>query len=244
MIMQTTGHTPPPHPGRSTLPLGAIAVGSVVLFAASLLFGSLIAGAAFPSPFGTDADVLPYITGQATALQVQGLLQFASAAALAVFAAMTATQLHRLGARGAAATITLAGGVFGGVFGALSALLQWTLSQPVVVAFAPLARAVHYLTFITGGPGNVAGIGLLVLGIALAGWFGGLLPRGLTIVGLVIALIAQLSMFVMLSPALGVLLPIARFPGLLWLIAAGFMLPRGRASVEASPQQTRAPHPA
>lgn len=224
--MRTPDRTSSPSAGRGTLPLGWLALVSVALFGASLLLGSLIAGATFPSPFGSDATVLPYITEQATALQVQGVLQFASAVVLAIFAAAVAARLQQLGSRSAAAPVALAGGVFAAVFGAVSALLQWALSQPAVGSLTPLARTVHFLTFITGGPGNVVGLGVLVLGLAAAGWYGGLLPRWLSVVGLVIAVIAGLSGLVMRWPVLGALLPIARFPGLLWLIAAGFTLPR------------------
>ena len=47
------------------------------------------------------------------------------------------------------------------------------------------------------------------------------------IFGLVVAAIAELSSFALLAPAAAWLLPLARFPALVWLICAGALLPKG-----------------
>jgi hypothetical protein len=49
------------------------------------------------------------------------------------------------------------------------------------------------------------------------------------VTGLVIAAVAELSFVALVVPALGLLLPLARFSGLVWLVVAGFLLPRQRA---------------
>jgi hypothetical protein len=92
----------------------------------------------------------------------------------------------------------------------------------------PLVRALHDLSFLTGGPAHVVFLGLLVAGVAVPGLLLGLLPRTLAVAGLVIAAIAELATLALVWPQLSVLIPVARFPGLLWLIAVGFTLPRQR----------------
>jgi hypothetical protein len=55
-----------------------------------------------------------------------------------------------------------------------------------------------------------------------------LLPRPVAWAGLAIAVIAELSTLSLIFPLLAVLLPIARFPALIWLVVAGALLPTQR----------------
>jgi hypothetical protein len=52
--------------------------------------------------------------------------------------------------------------------------------------------------------------------------------------GLVVAVIAELSSFSLVFTPAAYLLPAARFPGLVWIIATGFFLPRSRAEAQKS----------
>ena len=61
----------------------------------------------------------------------------------------------------------------------------------------------------------------------------GLLPRAVAVAGLVVAAVAELAFLSLAVPALGVLIPLARFPGLIWLVVAGFLLPRQRPRKDA-----------
>jgi len=72
-------------------------------------------------------------------------------------------------------------------------------------------------------------------GIAVPSLILGLLPRWLAWAGLVIAVIAELTTLVLIWPGFAVLLPIARFTGLVWLIVAGVRLPLRRATRPGSP---------
>jgi hypothetical protein len=47
----------------------------------------------------------------------------------------------------------------------------------------------------------------------------------------VIAVIAELSTLSLIFPVLAILLPIARFPALIWLVVAGVLLPTQRQKV-------------
>ena len=62
----------------------------------------------------------------------------------------------------------------------------------------------------------------------------GLLPRPLAWAGLVIAALGMLSVFSLLTPMLYVLLPVGRFGGLIWLVAAAALLPRTRRDTAAA----------
>lgn len=140
-------------------------------------------------------------------------------------AATANARLHQLGIRAPGATIALAGGLLAAAF---SALVSWVLSRPEVAEAPTLVRALQDLAFTTGGPGHVVPLGLLVAGISVPGLLARLLPRWLSIAGLVIAALAELSTLTLLLDDASYLLPVARFTGLAWLIIAGFLLPRER----------------
>ncbi len=155
---------------------------------------------------------------------------------LTVYAATASARLRQLGVTAPGATIALAGGVLAGGLLALSGLLQWTLARPVVRGNEPVVRALHDLVFLTGGAAHVVFLGLLVAGIAVPGLLLQLLSRpvalaGLVVAGLaglVVAGLAELTTLTLIWPALSPLLPVARYPALVWLIAAGLLLPRRR----------------
>ncbi|MCU1615975.1 MAG: hypothetical protein JWO98_3515, partial [Frankiales bacterium] len=65
---------------------------------------------------------------------------------------------------------------------------------------------------------------------AVPGLLAGLLPRPVALIGLVIAAVAEVSTLTLLVAGAAVLLPVARFTALAWLIAAGFLLPRRRTN--------------
>jgi len=57
-----------------------------------------------------------------------------------------------------------------------------------------------------------------------------LLPKWLVAFGLVLAIIGELSVLSLVIPQALFLIPLTRFPGFVWLIAAGFALPKSVAS--------------
>jgi uncharacterized membrane protein YkgB len=69
----------------------------------------------------------------------------------------------------------------------------------------------------------------LIAGIAVPALLTGILPKWLSLTGVVIAAVAELSTLSVAADGFAYLLPIARFPGLIWLITAGFLLPKSRA---------------
>lgn len=69
-------------------------------------------------------------------------------------------------------------------------------------------------------------MGLFLAGVSITAGFMKLLPRWLVIFGIVLALLGELSLLHLAFPKLLFLIPLVRFPGFIWLIAAGFMLPK------------------
>lgn len=67
-------------------------------------------------------------------------------------------RLRTLGVTAPGATIALAGGLINAVMLTLSGLVQWMLSRPTV----PIVRALHDLSFLTGGVAHVVFLGLLL----------------------------------------------------------------------------------
>ena len=101
----------------------------------------------------------------------------------------------------------------------------WVMSTPGIAQDATLTHALYRLQFALGGPGFSVPFGLLIGGVAITAGLNGLLPKWIVIPGLLIALIGELSWFDILVPQALLLIPLTRFPGFLWLIAAGFALP-------------------
>ncbi|MFD7834601.1 hypothetical protein [Streptomyces sp. NPDC059761] len=214
-------------------PPGVLAVVFTALFLAGLVLSTLLAGGdPFPSPFDSTDTVTSYFRDHTGAVRISGALQFAASVPLAIYAATVSARLHKLGVRAPGATIALAGGVLASAFLACSGLVTWVLSRPEVAAHADLVRALQYLAFGLGGPAHVVLLGLLIAGIAVPGLLAGLLPRAFAVAGLTVAAVAELSTLVLLVDGAALLLPVARFAGLLWLIAAGFLLPRRRVRTE------------
>jgi hypothetical protein len=71
-------------------------------------------------------------------------------------------------------------------------------------------------------------MGLLLAGLSVPAAVMKLLPKWLVVFGLALAVIGELSALNLVLPKLIFLIPLTRFPSFIWLIAAGFLLPRAR----------------
>ncbi|MGF6881421.1 uncharacterized membrane protein YidH (DUF202 family) [Nocardia sp. GAS34] len=179
-----------------------------------------------PHPDATGSAVLAYNIAHRTLLEVGATLLLISAAPLAV----TATLLYRaVSARmRGVPPIAMAGGLLASGALVVSALFTWAGARLTGTASPDLARAVADLGFVSGGAAYAAGVGLLVLGVAVPALLGRLLPRALAWSGLVIAAAGALSALGLIVPALQFLFPIVRFGGLLWLLITAIVLYRRR----------------
>ncbi|MEP6814522.1 MAG: hypothetical protein ABI873_03095 [Marmoricola sp.] len=219
-----------PHPGL----IGLVSLG--LMLAGLAIGGALSGGDTLASPFGPTAEVVRRIHEHWNAVRVAAFFQFASAVPLAIYAATVYARQLRLGVRVPGPVISLVGGIMAVVSLLVSAFAQFVLSRPEVTTDARLTHALSFFSFVSGGTGYVVGLGLLIAGIAVPAYILRLMPRWLAGTGLVLALLAELSSLSMLVEVLQYLLPVGRFLGTLWLIAAGFLLPtqRPRRTEEAS----------
>jgi hypothetical protein len=212
-----------PHPGY-------VAIVFTVLFLASLVPVTLLLSKThFPAPYQTPQEIVAYFQAESAKVAICAFLQFGSSIPLGIFTATMVSRLrfHRVQAAGA--TIALFGGLGTSFFMALSALVQWTVAQPGVAKSPDLTRALYYLLFSTGGVGYSVPLGLLFAGLSVSAGLMRLLPRWLAIFGVTLGLIGELSSLSLVIPGALFLIPLTRFPGFVWLIAAGFALPNRRA---------------
>jgi hypothetical protein len=89
--------------------------------------------------------------------------------------------------------------------------------------------ALYYLGYGLGGPGFSIPMGLLMAGVSVTAAFMKVLPKWLIVLGLILAAAGELSwLHLIVYPKLLFLIPLTRFPGFIWIIAVGFLLPRTR----------------
>jgi hypothetical protein len=217
--MTTTTSTPRRVDGPPLwLPAAAFAVLTVA--AAAL-------GAAAPWAGASPSEVAAYAAAHPIQGAVQAMLLFASAFPLVVWAAAAHARMRRLGVVVPGPTIGLTGAVLAAAALVLSALSSWVSVQPGVAEAPGVVFALRTIGFAAGAAGFVVPVGLLLAGFAVPALLLHLLPRPLAWTGLVVAAAAVLATLTLVVPALDALLPLGRFGGLLWIVAASILLPRG-----------------
>ncbi len=219
-------------------PLVLLAAVFAALFLASLAATALAAGGGHASSaLAPGAAALDLLSRRPLAARWSAFLQLGAAVPLGLFGATASSRLHFLGARAAGATIALFGGVAASILLAVSGAVAWALSWPDVLASPAAARALERIAFAAGGPAHVEALGILVAGVAVTAGLHGFLPRWMMVSGLAVAAVAELSWLSLVVPGASWLLPLARFPALAWLLAAGALLPaRRRGARESSPR--------
>ncbi len=220
-----------PNPG--VLALIAFALGIAAIVVGTVTPGGAVLG----SPFAPTDEVVARFAGESVTVRWVALLQFGSAVPLGIFAATVYARQLRLGIRVPGPAIGFFGGITASILLMVSALVGWVLSRPEVTVDATLTHAFAFLSFATGGVGYVVGIGLLIAGIAVPGLILGLMPRWLAWTGLVIAALSEIAFLSLVFEPLQVLIPVGRFGGGIWLIAAGFLLPVSRAAANRDRQE-------
>jgi hypothetical protein len=219
-------------------PLALLAGVHLALFVAGLAVTTALAGGAvFPSPFDPERAA-DYFAAHASAVRTGSFFLFGSAVPLGLFAATATSRLSFFGVRVAGVSIAAFGGFAASILLLLSGLCLWALGLPGTSAMPEAVRLLHLFAFATGGPGFAVTFGLFVLGISLAGGLSRQLPRWLMGFGLAIGVLGELSSLSLLADSAAVLLPLTRFPGLVWLVSVGVCLP---ASRERQPAPEREP---
>ena len=215
---------PARHRGPSLL---AVAVVYALAVLACVIAPTVMAGGRhFPSPFEPDAS--RWFGEHPTAALASAFFLFCSAAPLAIFTATASSRLQFLGMKVAGIHIALVGGLGASIALTTSAFAQWVVAQPGVSADSSVAHALHLFSFAAGGPGFAVPFGLLIAGVAVVAGLQSFIPRWLMWTGLFLAAVAELSVFAFVWLPAAFLLPVARFPGMLWLIGAGATMPKAR----------------
>lgn len=207
--------------GGPPLPVPAIAFGVLTVLA-------VIVSIKIPTPSASAQTVLNYQAEHGTALRLGGFLQFAAALPLAIWAATVHGRLRALGVTAAGNTMALAGGILAAASLALGGLITWTSAETAHLGDPALARALADLAFATGAAGFVVPFALLIAGVAVPALIMKLIPRALAIAGLILAAIGMIATATLLTATLDPTLPVVRFGGLIWIIAASILLTRTR----------------
>jgi len=214
----TKGHRGP-HPG-------ILAIVYTLLFNAGLYqVVSFTGGPHFPGPWESAETIASYFQDHPNTVLWCAFLQFGAAIPLGIFTATMVSRLHYLGVRAAGAHIALFGGLMAAFDIAISALVLWVMAYPGMAQDAGVLRALYYMVFSIGGVGFSVPMGLLIAGLSIPAAIVKLFPKWLIVFGLMLAIIGELSALSLVIPSALFLIPLTRFPGFVWLIAAGFCLP-------------------
>src|SRR6266513_674745 len=214
---------------------GVVAIVYTLLFNAGLYFViSFTGGPHFPGPWESSETIAAYFQGHPTAVLACAFLQFGAAIPLGIFTATMVSRLQFLGVRAAGAYIALFGGLMTALNMVATAFVLWVMAYPGIAQDPAVLRALYYLGFSFGGVGFSVPLGLLIAGVCVPVAFFKLLPNWMVAFGLALALIGDLSVLSLVIPQALFLIPLTRFPGFIWLIAAGFALPRTVASVNTA----------
>jgi len=161
-------------------------------------------------------------------------LQFGSAIPLGIFATTMVARLKFLGVRAAGLEIALFGGLATAIGLVIGTSFLWATTFPGIPENADLLHAIYRISFGIGGPGYSVPFGLLAAGISIPAAFSKLLPKWVILLGLFVAVVGELSWFEMLTVKLLPLIPLTRFPGFIWIIAAGFTVGKRKTSEVAA----------
>jgi hypothetical protein len=225
-------------------PLALLAVVSGGLVAAGAIAGAVVAGGVAPAAWSSAAAVVGFLHAHPSAVRVTAALWFGSAVPLAIYAATVHARLRNLGVRAPGATIALAGGLLGATMWMLAACLSWVLARPEVATSPSLIRALTDAAYVTGGPAALAGLGLLVAGMAVPSLLARLLPRPVAAIGLLLAASAEVASVVLLASGSWPLRWVVHGLILGWLVVAGVRLPSTRASASGPRAAPSVPTPA
>ena len=152
-------------------------------------------------------------------------LHFAAAIPLGIFTASVVSRLHFLGVRAAGPSIALFGGFATALTMLASSSVLWTFAQPGIAQDRTLVHAFYWLDQALGASGFSVPFGLLLAGISIPAGLMKLLPKWIVVIGIALFVCGELSWLNLLTPKALFLVPLTRFPGFAWLIAAGVALP-------------------
>jgi hypothetical protein len=210
---------------------GIVATVFVLLFFDALMPVTALGGIPyFPGPTASVNEIVAFFSQRQGATLLCAFLQFGSAVPLGIFTMSMVARLKYLGVRAAGADLALFGGLATAMGLVISSCILWAMTYPGIAQDANLLHALYRVSFGIGGPGYSVFFGLLAAGVSITAGLYKLLPKWIVILGLVVAVVGELSWFEILNVKLLPLIPLTRFPGFVWMIAAGFSLSKLRST--------------
>src|SRR5882757_9558882 len=208
---------------------GIVAAVFVVLFFAGLMPVTALGGMPhFPGPTASVNEMVAFFSQKQAETLLCAFFQFGSAVPLGIFTMSMVARLKFLGVRAAGADIALFGGLATAMGLVISSCFLWAMTYPGISQDANLLQALYRASFGLGGPGYSVFFGLLAAGVSATAGLYKLLPKWIVILGLVVAVTGELSWFEILNVKFLPLIPLTRFLGFVWMIAAGFSLSKQR----------------
>lgn len=209
--------------------IGIVATIFVVLFIAGLIPVTALGGKPyFPGPTASVAEMVAFFSHRKAGVLLCTFFQFGSAIPLGIFTTAAIARMKFLGVRAAGIEIALFGGLATSIGLMISSSFLWAVTYPGISGNADLLNLIYRISFGIGGPGYSVPFGLLAAGISIPAAFYKLMPKWIIVLGIFVAVIGELSWFEILSVKLLPLIPLTRFPGFVWIIAAGFSLAKSR----------------
>jgi hypothetical protein len=213
---------------------GIVGTAFVLLFFAGLMpvtaFGGMLY---FPGPTASVVEMVNFFSHRQAGVLHCAFFQFGSAIPLGIFTTTMIARLKFLGVRAAGLEIALFGGLATAIGLLIGTSFLLATTYPGIPENADLLQAIYRISFGIGGPGYSVPFGLLAAGISIPAAFSKLLPKWVIILGFFVAAVGVLSWFEILSVRLLPLIPLTRFPGFVWIIAAGFTVRKRRKEVIA-----------
>ena len=211
-----------PHPG-------IVATVHVTLFMAGLLLLGIVSkGRAFPNPYNDLKELQQSLFDYVGVIRFTAFLQFGSTVPLAIFISAVTSRLSFLGVNVTGVNIAFYGGIAASILMTISSLCNWILTQQGIATNIEIMHVLQFFGFSTGGVAFIVALGLMMAGISVPCLFGRYTPRWVAVLGLILAICAELSALSLLIFPATFLLPIARFGSFVWMIATGFTLVKSK----------------
>jgi hypothetical protein len=220
--------TPNSNPARhhASPHLGLVAVIFMVLFLAGLYPVTMFGGTPYcPGPWESPDVIVNFFRARPGAVLACAFFHFGAAIVLGIFTASMVSRLQFLGVRAAGVFIALFGGVATTMDMIAEASVLSVMARPGIANDSTLTLALYHLQIAFGGVGFSVPLGLFLGGVSIPAAFMRLLPKWVIGLGLLLFGVAELSSLNIITSAALFLVPLTRFPGFIWLIAAGFLIP-------------------
>jgi hypothetical protein len=219
-----------------------LAIVHIAVFVSNLVVvAALRHGAPYVNPFATGEALSAFFLQNPAAVRIGNLLLFGSAIPFGIFAVTLVSRLRFLGVRAAGTNIALFGGITAANALILSGISGWILSLTEVAVQAPLAKAIFFFSFLSGGVAYAVGFGLLAAGVSVTSYFTRILPRWVVVLGIVVALAGELSSLSLVTYPANYLIPISRYVGFIWMLSVAISLTRNKQKVQITNDENTGP---